>query len=77
MNPMEKQITKINIPSESIIYLVDNQKNLCQYNKLHPLTAIKLNIISETMYGDIKKYIQHDSQKYITSEYGEDLSNQK
>ena len=29
------------------------------------------------MYRDIEKIIQHDSQKYITSEGGEDLSNQK
>ena len=29
------------------------------------------------MYRDIEKIIQNDSQKYITSEGGEDLSNQK
>ena len=29
------------------------------------------------MYRDIEKIIQHYSQKYITSEGGEDLSNQK
>ena len=29
------------------------------------------------MYRDIEKIIQHDSQKYITTEGGEDLSNQK
>ena len=29
------------------------------------------------MYGDIEKIIQHDSQKYRTSEGGDDLSNQK
>ena len=77
MNPMETQITEMNRTSENMKYPVDNKKFLCQHKKLHPLTAIKVNIISETMYRDIKKYIQHDSQKYITSEYGEDLSNQK
>ena len=29
------------------------------------------------MYRDIEKIIQHDSYKYITSEGGENLSNQK
>ena len=29
------------------------------------------------MYREIEKIIQHDSQKYITSEGGDDLSNQK
>ena len=29
------------------------------------------------MYRDIENIIQHDSQKYITSEGGKDLSNQK
>ena len=29
------------------------------------------------MYRDIEKIIHHDSHKYITSEGGEDLSNQR
>ena len=33
--------------------------------------------MSETMYRDIEKIIQHDSHKYITSEVGGNLSNQK
>ena len=33
--------------------------------------------ISETMYRDIEQIIQYHSQKYITSEGGENLSNQK
>ena len=33
--------------------------------------------ISETMYRDIEQIIQHHSHKYITSEGGENLSNQK
>ena len=33
--------------------------------------------IYETMYRDIKKIIHNDSQKYITLEGGDDLSNQK
>ena len=29
------------------------------------------------MYRDIEEIVQHDSQKYITSEGGDNLSNQK
>ena len=58
-------------------YLVDNKNNLCQYNKLHLLTDRKEKWISETMYRDIERIIQHDSHKYITSEGGNNLSNQK
>ena len=52
-------------------------KNLCQHNKLHPLTARREKLISETMYRDIEQIIQYHSQKYITSEGGDNLSNQK
>ena len=38
MNPMEEQITKMNIISDNMKYPIDNKKNLCQHNKLHPLT---------------------------------------
>ena len=31
------------------------QKNMCQHEKLHPLTARRLKWISETMYRDIEK----------------------
>ena len=58
-------------------YLVDNKKYLWQHNKLHPLTAIRRKCISETMYGDIEKNIQQDSQEYITPEGREGLSTQK
>ena len=50
---------------------------MCQCNKLHPLTARRVKWVSEAMYRDIEKIIQHDSQKYITSEDGDDLSNRK
>ena len=50
---------------------------MCQHNKMHPLTDRKGKWISQTMYKDIEHIIQNDSQKYITSEVGEDLSNQK
>ena len=77
MNLKEKYIVKLNTTSENIIYLVDNKNFLCQHNKLHPLTARRGNQISETMYKDIEEIIQHDSHKYITSEGGDDLINQK
>ena len=41
MNCMEKQITRMYSTSENITYLVDDKTNLCQHNKLHPLTAIR------------------------------------
>ena len=50
---------------------------MCQNKKLHPFTDRRGKWISETMYRDIEKIIQNDSQKYITSEGGDDLSNQK
>ena len=49
---------------------------MCQHKKLYPLTARREKLTSETMYRDTEKIIQHDSQKYITSEGREDLSNQ-
>ena len=55
MNPMEVHITKNNTTSDTVSYLVDTKKCLCQHEKLHPLTAIRVKWISETMYRDIKK----------------------
>ena len=54
-------------------YLVDNKIFLCQYNKLHPLIARTGKWTPETMYRDIEYTIQHDSQKFITSEGGANL----
>ena len=40
----------------TVIYnLDDNKKNLCQHNKLQPLTARGVTFVSETMYRDIEK----------------------
>ena len=55
MNPMEKQITKMNITSKNMTYLVDNKTFLCQNKKFHTLTARRDKLISETMYSDIEK----------------------
>ena len=74
MNPMEKHNKKT---SESMTYLIDNKMFLCHHNKLYPLTARSGKWISEAIYRDIEDLIQHDSQKYITSGVGEDLSNKK
>ena len=56
MSPMEKHITKMNTTSENMTYLVDNKTIMCQHNKLHPLIAIIVKWISETMYRDIENY---------------------
>ena len=77
MNPMEKYIIKMNTTSENMTYLVDNKNILRQHKKLHPLIARRVKYIPETMYRNIEKNIHHDSHKYITSEGGDDLSNQK
>ena len=77
MNPMEKQITKMNTTSENMTYLIDIKNILCKHNKLHPLASRRGKCISETIYRYIEKIIQHDSQKYITSQGGDDLSYQK
>ena len=50
---------------------------MCQHNKLHLFTYRRGKWISEKMYREIENIIQNDSQKYITSEGEEDLSNQK
>ena len=44
---------------------------------MYPLIARIVKWITETMHKDIENIVQHDSQKYITSEGEEDLSNQK
>ena len=67
----------MNTTSENMTYLVDNKTNMCKHNKLHPLTDRKLEWISETMYRDIEQIIHQDSQKYINSEGGYNLSNHK
>ena len=36
-------------------YLIDNKFFMCQYNNLHPLTAIIEKWVLETMYKDIEK----------------------
>ena len=72
-----ENIKKMNTTSENIKYLIYNRKFLCQHNKLHPLTDRRGNWVSETLYREIENIIQHYSQKYITSEVEEDLSNQK
>ena len=66
----------MNTTSENMTYLVDNKNNLCQHNKLHPLKARRGKWTSEKMYSNIEKIIQHDSQNYITSEGGDNQSNQ-
>ena len=58
-------------------YIIDDKNNLCQHNKLYLLIARREKWTLETMYKDIEDIIQNDSQKYITSEGGDDLSNQK
>ena len=55
MNPMKKHIIKMNTTLENMTYLIDNKKNMCQHNKLHPLTARRRKWIPETMYRDIER----------------------
>ena len=57
MNPMEKHITEINTISQNFTYIVDNEKYLCQHEKLHPLIARRGKWVSETMYRDIEKLV--------------------
>ena len=51
----EKIDKKMNTTSYNITYLVDNKTNLCIHNKLHPLTARKVQRTTETMDRDIEK----------------------
>ena len=67
----------MNKNSENTTYLIDNKTNLCQHKKLHLLPYRRGKWISETLYRDIENIIKHYSRKYITSEDGEDLLNQK
>ena len=67
----------MNKTSENMTYLIDEKISPCKHNKLHPLTTRRGKWISETMYKEINNIIQHDSQKYITSEGVEDLSDHK
>ena len=55
MNPMKKQITKMNTTSDNMTYLVDKKTFMCQHKTLRPLTARRVKLISETMYVDIEK----------------------
>ena len=76
MNPMEKHKEK-NKTSENMTYIIDKKIFMCQHNKFDPLKARRGKQISERMYRYIEYIIQNDSQKYITSEGGEDLLSQK
>ena len=67
----------MNTTLENMTYIVDNKKIMCQHNKFHLLTDRREKWISETMYRYIEKIIQNDSQKYINSEGGDNLSNHK
>ena len=53
----------MNKTSENTIYIIDNKNIVCQHKQLYPLTEIKIKWISETIYGDIVKIFQNDSQK--------------
>ena len=48
-----------NTTSDNISYLIDDKKCLCQHEKLHPLTAIKVKCISEIMYIDLEGITQN------------------
>ena len=72
-----KTLKTMNNTLENTTYIIDNKFFLCQHNKLHPLTARRGKWISETFHIDIENVIKNDSQKYITSEGGEDLLNRK
>ena len=67
----------MNTTSENMTYLIGNKIIIYQHNKLHLLTARRGKWISEKMYRDIEQIIQNHLQKYITSEGGDNLSNQK
>ena len=73
MNPMGGAFKKMNKTSENMTYFIDNKTFLCQHKNLYPLTDRRVIWVSETMYRNIEKIVQHGSHKYITSEGGEDL----
>ena len=77
MNPMEKLKNTMNKTSGNMTYLIDNKKNLCQHNKLHPLTARKVKWISEILYREISSIITNDSPNCITPEGKVDLLHQE
>ena len=54
MNPMEKQIIRMNTTLQNMTYLIVNKTILCQHNKLNPLTYRREKSISETMNGYIE-----------------------
>ena len=76
MNPMGEQIKTMSTTSENMTYLVD-KKNVCQHNRLNQLTDRRRKWISETMYRYIEKSFNNIHKIYITSEGGDNLSNQK
>ena len=47
----------MNTTSEHMTCLIDNNTNVCQHKKLHPLTDIRGKWISEEMY----RYIENHS----------------
>ena len=55
MNPMEKQITKMNTTSENTKYIFDNKTFMCQNKQFRPLKARRRKWISEPMYRYIEK----------------------
>ena len=58
VNPMEKQIAKMNTASKNITYIVDKNNFICQHDKLHTLTDRIGKWISEVMYRDIGKLVR-------------------
>ena len=66
----------MNTTSDNMTYLVD-LKNPRQHNKLHSLTDRRVKWISETMYKEIERSFIMTNNKNITSECGDDLSDQK
>ena len=55
MNPMGKYIIERNRTPENVLYMVDNEKCLCQHGKFHPLTDIKGNIFQKKCIEILKK----------------------
>ena len=77
MNPMERIKNSMNKIPENMTYLMDNKKFLCQHKKLDPLTARRGKWIPETLYREIEKIVNFDSQKCVTPEGEETLVHQE
>ena len=56
---------------------MDNKNFLCQHKKLDQLTARRGKWISETLYREIEKIVNFDSQKCVTQEGEETLVHQE